>query len=60
MSGDITDMRWPGLRSKLWPITVVRLPGWSFSAGLRDWYFGRWLHVHIGPWWIMFGSGTYD
>lgn len=49
MAGDITDMKWPGLRAKLWPITIIQLPEWSLSAGLRDWYFGRWLHVHVGP-----------
>jgi hypothetical protein len=53
-------MRWPGLRRKTWPITVVRVPslGLNISGPLE--FYGCWCSAHIGPWLIFVGTGTYD
>lgn len=52
-------MTWPGLRRKLWPITVVRVPSWAFNVTGPAEYYGCWCCIHIGPWLVFFGSGTY-
>lgn len=53
-------MRWPGIRRKVWPITVVRVPGWGFGICGPAEYYGAWCILSIGPWRAFFGSGTYD
>lgn len=65
MSGERTgpeSMRWPGIRAKLLPVTVVRVPGfwWWPDVGFRNWYHGCWWQVSWGPWIIVGGRGTYD
>lgn len=53
-------MEWPGFRSKLWPVTVLRLAGWEWpSAGGPDAYFGHWCWVTVGRWVICLGRGRY-
>jgi hypothetical protein len=53
-------MRWPGIRRKLYPVTVVRVPSWGLSITGRADYYGCWRCIHIGPWLIFMGSGEYD
>jgi hypothetical protein len=52
-------MRWPGIRRKVWPITVLRCPGWAFWISGPSEHHGCWRAVSIGPWLVLFGSGTY-
>lgn len=55
------DMRWPGLRAKLLPVTVLRVPcSWRPHIGFRNWHHGCWWQVACGPWVIIGGRGTYD
>lgn len=60
MQPDPAAMRWPGLRAKLRPLTIVRVPGWGLSVTGPTEYYGAWCCLHVGPWLLFFGSGTYD
>lgn len=54
------DMKWPTLKKKVFPLTVIKLPwGFKFETG-GNWYHGNYWSLHIGPWLILGGSGTYD
>lgn len=46
---------WPGIRAKLWPITVVRVPVWGLSVTGPLEYYGAWMTWHVGPWLLFFG-----
>lgn len=51
-------VHWPTLRSKLWPITVIRLPGgwcWWPCVEFRNWYHGPYWQVEYG-WWLVLGG----
>jgi hypothetical protein len=52
-------MTWPSLRHKLWPISVLRWPVPIYRIDLRDWYFGPWLRISLGRWFVQVGHGTY-
>lgn len=52
-------VHWPTLRSKLWPVTIVRLLFWGWGIhwlGVRNWYYGYYFGIEIGPWWLLFGA----
>ena len=52
-------VHWPTLKSKLWPIAVVPLPGWSWLPdcfGLRNWYHGCYWQFNWGRWLFMGGA----
>lgn len=54
-------MRWPGLRAKLLPVTVIEV-SWSWKpwahVGGND-FHGNWWALSIGRWLILGGRGTY-
>jgi hypothetical protein len=52
------DVCWPTLRSKLLPVTIIRLSFWAWPRfhPLRNWYHGRWWTLEIGPLLIMGGA----
>ena len=51
------DVSWPTLRSKLWPITVIRLSFWTRPRlEFRNWYHGNYWGIEFGPWIILGGA----
>lgn len=58
MSEPADTVHWPTLRSKLWPVTVIRLPGWSWlpMVHFRNWYHGEYWRIEFGRWLIMGGA----
>lgn len=50
-------VHWPTLRSKLWPITVIRLHFWTRPKlhEFGNWYHGNYWGLEIGPWLILGG-----
>jgi hypothetical protein len=57
---DQNGMTWPGIKSKIWPITIVRVPGWDFSIIGPEEYYGGYFAIHFGPWILFAGSGLYE
>lgn len=55
-------MRWPGIKAKIWPVTVLTLRGpwrvWGYIGGNE--YHGNWWCLNVGPWLILGGRGQYD
>jgi hypothetical protein len=55
-----TAVHWPTLRSKLWPITVLRLSGCGWARPslheFCNWYYGNYWGVTFGPWIILGGA----
>lgn len=51
-------VHWPTLRSKLWPVTVIRLPGWYWRPRVefRNWYHGEYWRLELGRWLILGGA----
>ena len=59
MKVDVPVMHWPGLRAKLFPITIIRIPvywPWMKFAYGGCHYFGTWWRAEIGPWLIIGGN----
>jgi hypothetical protein len=59
MTTEHNGMTWPGIKSKIWPITIVRVPGWAFSIIGPEEYYGGYFAIHFGPWILFAGSGLY-
>lgn len=58
MADPADAVHWPTLRSKLWPIAIVRLPGWRWlpTIHFRNWYHGCWWQVEFGRWLVLGGA----
>jgi hypothetical protein len=57
----ISEMHWPGIRAKVWPVKLIRLSRWDWRPKkyFPNDYYGFWLALTFGHWIVVLGTGQY-
>ncbi len=57
----MSEMHWPGIRAKVWPIKLIAVPYWQWpiTTSPANEFYGFWVVLSWGKWMLLLGNGQY-